>query len=101
MAAGADSSGEVNTASDGGRERTDAVESPVKPGSEDTAVAELHGKGEGAHPQGALPPKAGPGEFDLLKVIGMGAFGKVLQVRWGKVSASVSTTAVSVLLSLV
>lgn len=25
--------------------------------------------------------KAGPGEFDLLKVIGMGAFGKVLQVR--------------------
>lgn len=25
--------------------------------------------------------KAVPGEFDLLKVIGMGAFGKVLQVR--------------------
>lgn len=27
------------------------------------------------------PRKAGPGEFDLLKVIGIGAFGKVLQVR--------------------
>lgn len=28
-----------------------------------------------------IPQKAGPGEFELLKVIGMGAFGKVLQVR--------------------
>ncbi|CAM9995813.1 unnamed protein product [Ectocarpus sp. 6 AP-2014] len=40
-------------------------------------VLEVGGKGE-------LPTaarKAGPGEFDLLKVIGMGAFGKVLQVR--------------------
>ncbi|CAM9158210.1 unnamed protein product [Hapterophycus canaliculatus] len=32
-------------------------------------------------PGKAAPSPAGPGEFDLLKVIGMGAFGKVLQVR--------------------
>lgn len=36
----------------------------------------------GEHPSEASPTtarKAGPGEFELLKVIGMGAFGKVLQ----------------------
>lgn len=84
MTADADSSGEGHALPDGDRARTDPVECPVKPESEDTDLQNALGDkgGEGAQ-EGALPPKAGPGEFDLLKVIGMGAFGKVLQVRWG------------------
>lgn len=41
----------------------------------DVDVGDIHA---GASPVTAQ--KAGPGEFELLKVIGMGAFGKVLQV---------------------
>lgn len=80
MAADDDSSGEGNTLSDGDRARTDPVECPVKPESEDTDLQNALGGKGGEQGEGALPPKAGPGEFDLLKVIGMGAFGKVLQV---------------------
>ena len=84
MTADADSSGEGHALPDGDPARTDPVECPVKPESEDTDLQNALGDkgGEGAQ-EGALPPKAGPGEFDLLKVIGMGAFGKVLQVRRG------------------
>eukprot|EP00903_Cladosiphon_okamuranus_P007664 g7432.t1 len=75
MAADADSPGEGTTLFEGERARTDPVECHVKPGSEHKELQNALGG------EGALPPKAGPGEFDLLKVIGMGAFGKVLQVR--------------------
>eukprot|EP00752_Nemacystus_decipiens_P016534 g14778.t1 len=77
MTADDDSSGDGNTIADGDRARTDRAECPIKLDSPDTKLPK---GGEGAQ-EGALPPKAGPGEFDLLKVIGMGAFGKVLQVR--------------------
>lgn len=87
--ADADSSGEGNAPSDGDRARTDPAECPVQPESEDAELQNaLGGKGGESAQEGALPPKAGPGEFDLLKVIGMGAFGKVLQVTWDMVPSS-------------
>lgn len=86
MTADADSSGEGDTLSDEDRARTDPVECHVNPESEDKELHNaLGGKGGEGAQEGALPPKAGPGEFDLLKVIGMGAFGKVLQVRLGMI----------------
>lgn len=77
----------------------DGDDEPRALGNESTALlpdthAEFGGvlrttEADGGKYPGACPTparKAGPGEFELLKVIGMGAFGKVLQVR-GKQSA--------------
>lgn len=47
----------------------------------DVGAAGENAVGEAAGAFPTVARKAGPGEFELLKVIGMGAFGKVLQVR--------------------
>ncbi|XP_057480902.1 serine/threonine-protein kinase AtPK2/AtPK19-like [Actinidia eriantha] len=41
---------------------------------------EIEGEGEGEI-RGDLPRKIGPGDFEILRVVGKGAFGKVFQVR--------------------
>lgn len=80
MAVDASSSGGVDIPSDGGLEGKEGG-IPSNAGLEGQEGVKCGAEKPSMERDDASPRKAGPGEFDLLKVIGIGAFGKVLQVR--------------------
>lgn len=80
MAVDASSSGGADIPSDEGSEGKEG-EIPSDGGLEGKERAKCGAEEPSTERGDASPRKAGPGEFDLLKVIGVGAFGKVLQVR--------------------